>query len=550
MDIFSRLAAMAALLGTAVTLQAQDNWIYVDASAPVGGDGNSFETAYRYLGEACEAATRIAQETEKTGGATVRLMIAQGLYRPSADSVGKMNAFEINGKYPTPLSAVALASAFSVHIFGGFAGRNAADPYLRDPAAYVSVLTADVNGDDSPGFVNRDDNAQTVLSVYTKGSNRVIVDGLTFTGGKVRPRPGAVESVSGGLYVSELDLSADSYVTVENCIFIENEGSQGGGIKMGTGRVWGCKFEQNRADEGGGLFGPNVWISETTFYQNHARRGGGYMGDGRLTRSEFRENIADEDGGACIRTSTAENAGYSGVEFVLFAGNAAARNGGAVFIERLSVSSDQLFVRCTFVGNSARSGGALQGPSLYPSACIFFANRASETGDQATVTGDQMQLDNCQIEATPRALTALSGARYGLINSVWGDPKFVSPQGSDHDAHTTSDNNYRLAEDSPCIDAMRLWGSSYYRVSDLDGLSANEPGPGASAATPDIGCFEWRQNCPADFDASGGTPDVTDLSAFLEAYAPRLPGADINGNGWVDQDDIQKFFEIWLAGGC
>jgi hypothetical protein len=57
--------------------------------------------------------------------------------------------------------------------------------------------------------------------------------------------------------------------------------------------------------------------------------------------------------------------------------------------------------------------------------------------------------------------------------------------------------------------------------------------------------------CPADFDASGGTPDSTDISAFFNAWLLGDPTADTDCSGGTpDTQDIQEFFSAWLAGGC
>jgi hypothetical protein len=57
--------------------------------------------------------------------------------------------------------------------------------------------------------------------------------------------------------------------------------------------------------------------------------------------------------------------------------------------------------------------------------------------------------------------------------------------------------------------------------------------------------------CPADFDASGGTPDTTDIDAFFTAWLLGDPSADSNCSGGTpDAADVEFFFIAWLAGGC
>lgn len=57
--------------------------------------------------------------------------------------------------------------------------------------------------------------------------------------------------------------------------------------------------------------------------------------------------------------------------------------------------------------------------------------------------------------------------------------------------------------------------------------------------------------CAADFDRSGGTPDVGDVAAFFNAWSAGLPTADVDCSGGTpDAADTTDFFEQWLAGGC
>lgn len=57
--------------------------------------------------------------------------------------------------------------------------------------------------------------------------------------------------------------------------------------------------------------------------------------------------------------------------------------------------------------------------------------------------------------------------------------------------------------------------------------------------------------CPADFDRSGGTPDVADIDAFFRSWLLGEDVADVEGSGGTpDVSDIDAFFGFWLAGGC
>jgi hypothetical protein len=57
--------------------------------------------------------------------------------------------------------------------------------------------------------------------------------------------------------------------------------------------------------------------------------------------------------------------------------------------------------------------------------------------------------------------------------------------------------------------------------------------------------------CAADYDASGGTPDSSDISEFFTAWLEGADCADVDCSGGTpDSSDISSFFTLWLAGGC
>lgn len=57
--------------------------------------------------------------------------------------------------------------------------------------------------------------------------------------------------------------------------------------------------------------------------------------------------------------------------------------------------------------------------------------------------------------------------------------------------------------------------------------------------------------CIADYDASGGTPDTTDIGVFFVDWLEGAACADADCSGGTpDGTDIEAFFAVWLAGGC
>ncbi len=116
----SRALALALLciVLPALSGTARGRTLYVDDDATPPGDGSSWTTAFRYLQDAM-AATSAGDE----------IRVAQGLYRPDqAHQVmegDRRATFLLND---------------GVAILGGFAGVGAADPDLRDPDRFATIL--------------------------------------------------------------------------------------------------------------------------------------------------------------------------------------------------------------------------------------------------------------------------------------------------------------------------------------------------------------------------------------------------------------------------
>lgn len=159
--------------------------LYVDASAPAGGDGASWASAYSDLAVALDAAQ---------DGDEVR--VAQGLYLPDGGTGDVARSF-------SPRSGVT--------VLGGYAGLAGANPDARDPRAYVAVLSGDLNGDDGPDFTNREDNASNVI--FLRDVERVVLDGFTVRGGYARL---SFRQDGGGLN------AAFSKFAVRDCVFTDN----------------------------------------------------------------------------------------------------------------------------------------------------------------------------------------------------------------------------------------------------------------------------------------------------------------------------------------
>lgn len=69
--------------------------------------------------------------------------------------------------------------------------------------------------------------------------------------------------------------------------------------------------------------------------------------------------------------------------------------------------------------------------------------------------------------------------------------------------------------------------------------------PNSEARTCTQNPSNWQ--C-GDFDGSGGSPDGSDIDAFMTAFTAHDFRADLNGDLLFDEEDIVAFFGPWLAG--
>lgn len=470
--------------------------IHVDATAPAGGDGSSWNQALNDLQAAISLAAPLTQ-----------VRVAQGVYRPVAEII------------PGDVRSVAFSLKKDVEILGGFAGLAGANPDVRDIEAFETVLSGDLNGDDGPQFSNRDDNSRRVLYLDSPALDQsAILDGCTIYGadsvaGAGNPVPG------GALYVE------DAGALFRKCRFLESRASLGGGVFLerrtfpvkfmdcifesnvalyGGGGLYaerdfeidGCEFRSNSCPvSGGGLEvgrDGSVLVQHSRFVGNGSAYGGGISSVGRvdLVRCEVIGNTASQMGGG-FSTNTMSGvfgcsfegnsaregggvaAGYLTVVDSRFIGNTATLHGGgywsptgsnslvnSVFSENTAIlgggffndgGSDPVFINCVFVRNHASSGGgglmSLNGDP-YLRNCILWANTAGFFGANlhaGSVSHPDVRF--CDIEGG-----------YPGVGNLSQDPLFVDESGGD----------FHLTYDSPCRNAGTI-GLPAIPVTDFEG---------------------------------------------------------------------------------
>jgi len=508
--------------------------IYVDDDALGAQDGSSWASAFRYLRDALVAAS-----------AGDEIWVAQGLYRPD------QGAQVVEGS-----TGASFLLVDGVAIKGGFAGLMGADPDLRDPGLFTTILTGDLGGDDDPnsppGFL--DNNSHTVVTARGVQST---LDGVTVTRGF------AVKGNGGGVSCIAANFLA------RNCTFLENYAEEkGGGIHSfdGTVRLENCRFLRNRAwYRGGGLCNEimsSAQVIDCEFIDNHsAEVAGGAANDEssnaiffhctfrgnscsdcsgailnsgviRLLYCTFADNRALEDAGAvsCM-------GGSATIAHCLFHNNTG-EDGGAIYLDGgASVSLSQ----CTLYGNGATEHAAgvhcrpasrwadqyVPAASLHASGCIFWANRALNydgtdrtTGYEAQIDGDpnQIVVEYCCIEGWTPA--------HGGAGNIGDDPFFVGPDAGDFHlksqaGHWDAVLQAWVPDDvtSPCIDAG-------------DPLIAVEHELFPNGGIVNMGAY-------------GGTCEAS-KSWFGTEPCQTVNAADINGDCRVDAEDYRLIVLRWL----
>lgn len=409
---YAWFVAIGACLALAASAQGQPV-LYVDGTATGANDGSSWCDAYLYLQDALAAAAA-------SGGVVTEIRVAQGIYTAdrstgNPDGTGDREAtFQL-------LNGVALR--------GGYAGCGAPDPDERDIALYETILSGDLDGDDSHVFCrhhcafyggrcidgfciieanNSENSYHVVTGSYT--DETAVLDGFTIAGG----------NANGAIYKGAGMFNEGGSPTVANCKFIGNSAhGEGGGIHNqndSSPTLTNCTFTGNTAQYGGGisLNYSSATLTDCTFTGNTAYNGGG-MAIGRssstVVNCTFTGNLARRSGGAIYSfwnsTSTLDNCTFR---------DNSAGNGGGVLVGPGNIMT---LTNCSFRNNSADiSGGGMYCDNVSSSTltnCTFSHNLAGHSG--GGMYGDafnSLTLTNCTL--TGNSANVFGG---GVYNSYW-----------------------------------------------------------------------------------------------------------------------------------
>ncbi|UCC31105.1 MAG: S8 family serine peptidase, partial [Phycisphaerales bacterium] len=352
---------------------------YVDDDAPEGGDGISWNTAYKYLQDALAATI--------SGD---RIHVAGGTYRPDEDEAGTV----IPGGRGARFQLIS-----GVELYGGYAGlANPGDPDLRDLGLYETVLSGDLSVDDGPDYVDE--------------------FATCYSGSGIEPRPGcealdsdADNDVDGDDFPEFLaanNYDDNSYHVVTGS-YVDTTAVLDGFTIVG-GNADG---DVDLARRGGGIYssGGSPTLTRCTLHGNAAAQGGGFYtayGDPTLVNCTFSGNFAAVGAGGMHATD-----GDPIITDCAFLGNSAASTGGGV----INVNGNPVLANCTFTGNSARYGGGMftsvGDPTL--SGCTFDGNSATGSADG---WGGGLYINN----GSPM----LANCTYGGNSAIWGGAMVIA----------------------------------------------------------------------------------------------------------------------------
>jgi hypothetical protein len=370
------------------TVQAQI--LYVDDDAPLGGDGLSWDTPFKYLQDALYTAAGDPKITE--------IRVAQGTYKPDQDEAGNVTPGDREATFQL-ISAVALQ--------GGYAGITEPDPDWRDIDLYVTILSGDLAGNDGPDFEDYDENSCHIVTAIGTVDTGVF-DGVTLTAGNADGSCG--DRQGAGMYCYQGSPS------VSRCTFTANHArGAGGGLYCygdGSPTIVACAIVGNAGGYahghyagGGGVFcggGSNATFINCVIGQNTATGGDSNGGGGGVycydSSSTFiscviTDNSADRHGGGVHNRSSATT-----FDDCVFSGNSSSDSGAGIFI---SSSSPQL-IGCTFRDNFAFRDGA--GALVYNryaqfTDCAFTGNLAVDNGGGIHVIHGEPEVLRCALSA-------------------------------------------------------------------------------------------------------------------------------------------------------
>ena len=233
-----------------------------------------------------------------------------------------------------------------------------------------------------------------------------------------------------------------------------NYPTRGGGLDLyqASPTIRDCRVVGNQASYGGGMciaLNSHPELIHCRFLQNRATTGGGGLSLGNtchptLLNCLFMGNASLDGGG--VRNYYRSNPTFINC---VFSGNTATRYGGGLYS---TTSSRPTLVNNTLAANYAPTGGGIANRTttgLTLANCVLWGNENTDGSGQSAQLFEESVASPAAIDHT--CIQGWTGS-YGGIGNISIPPLFVSVAGPDG-LVGTEDDNLRLDDGSPCIDA-------------------------------------------------------------------------------------------------
>jgi hypothetical protein len=241
-----------------------------------------------------------------------------------------------------------------------------------------------------------------------------------------------------------------------------------------------------------------------------------------------------------------------------FSGNMATEDGGSMY--NYSHSSPTV-TNCTLTGNRAANGGGIYNneySSPLVTNCILSANHASVLGDEVyNISSSDPNFANCNIAGSGGSLAWNGSLGIDGGGNIEVVPFFVAP--GYWDPNGTSENleddfwvegDYRLRENSLCIDAGNPSTLDEPDATDLAGFDRFVDGNCDGAATVDMGAYEYNRLSLGDFDGYGCDVDLADFAVLAKNWLHETSTIDIapvgNPDGIINLNELLILIDNWL----
>lgn len=378
------------------------NIVYVDADATGANDGTSWEDAYSDLSYAIATAS-------------------------SSDFIWVAEATYLPGTHKTAMFILS-----NQKLFGGFNGTEI-DRSQRDPATNLTILSGDVQGDDSGNIVDtettRQDNLYHVVGFFGSASD-ALVDGFVIKGGNAN---GAVNTNcgSGGfgqynhtrgaaVYAQPTQVNQTITATFRNCIIEENTASSVSvyttfvpcGITGTTVDIdfESCVIRNNYSDLLSAFF-----FSGSSGYSNLSR--------GSIVNSLLHDNISNS-AASCVYlgTSTANGGNATGIDVDIINSTFADNTGSSGNVMTMVRASNSTIQNSIIYGNGSVT------PFAITSTGSVVSNSIIEGGQQGGTDTDpsfnNVSLDDFTLPCTSVAIDAGDASGLSLPDTdLGGNPR-------------------------------------------------------------------------------------------------------------------------------